>query len=180
MPVHWSFFLLTPEEKSISVKNALRSKVSFPTFTYTIRIYFTFQPNKHSCLYVCVKATHISWNITYLCYISWTLIFSKIFYFRKSDYHLLNLFYDLLMGQNLCFGKLYSWHIWSPQSLSVFCFTDAPSFPCTKFLTYLKINFNTPLLLCLFFKFLLNLTFIYLQISHIYSLSNTIWNQFSW
>ena len=113
VPVHRSFFILTPEEKSISVKNALCSKVSFPTFTYAIRIYFTFQPNKHSCLYGCVKATHISWNITYLCYISWTLIFSKIFYFRKSDYHPLNLFCNLLMGQNLRFGKLWSWHIWS-------------------------------------------------------------------
>ena len=101
MPVHWSFFLLTPEEKSVSAKNALCFKVSFPTFTYTIRIYFTFQLNKHICLYVCVKATHISWNITYFCYISRALIFSKIFYFRKSDYHSLNLFYNLLMGQSL-------------------------------------------------------------------------------
>lgn len=131
VPVHWSFFLLTPEEKSISVKNALCSKVSFPAFTYAVRIYFTFQLNKHSCFYVCVKATHISWNIAYLCYISWTLIFSKILYFRKSDYHPLNLFYNLLMGQNLRFGKLWSWHIWSPQSLSVFCFPDAPSLTWT-------------------------------------------------
>ena len=130
MPVHWSFFLLTPEEKSISVKNALRSKVSFPTFTYTIRIYFTFQLNKHSCLYVCVKATHISWNITYLCYISWTLIFSKIFYFRKSDYHPLILwltngsepmFWETLLLTHLIssvsFSVLFQW-----CSFSLYCF----------------------------------------------------------
>lgn len=115
-------YFFSSQKKAFFFKNALLFYSKVFTFLLSLTvIYFTFQ---RAYTFACVCKTGIHFMKYYLpLFIAYEYYLRFLFF--KSGYHLLNLFYNSVMGHCLQFEELWPQTLFDIPNVSVFCLIDA-------------------------------------------------------